>query len=71
MDRTLQVVPRAQFDIFELGSTVAVLGSHLCEVAYSVRTYLFSAGGRHDGGLAKVVLCDATVRLPFARGATG
>ena len=70
MDRTLQVVPRAQFDIVELGTRVA-LGSHLCEVAYSVRIYLFSAGGRHDSSLAKVVLCDPTVGLPFARGATG
>ena len=34
MDRTLQVVPRAQFDISAFGTRMAVLGSHLREVAY-------------------------------------
>ena len=36
LDRTLQVVPRAQFGISAIGTRMAVLGSHLREMAYSV-----------------------------------
>ena len=70
MHRTLWAFPRTEFGFIELGTRLAVLGSHLCAVAHLVRAHLLSEGRRHDSSLATVVLSGPTMGLPFARGAT-